>query len=353
VTGSRPAIFWLSLAVVGIFLIYLLKNVLLPFAAGALVAYFLAPVVAALERRGVPRWVGTTLALLLFLAGMVAILMLVVPPLSAQVKAFIAHVPDIIATLQRRFSEWLPAIEHQLGGSIDELKSSASSAAGDVAGFLVKVVGGVVASGFVIINAVSLLVIMPVVAFYILRDWPAIVRTIDGYLPRPIEPTVSELASEIDRIVAAFIRGVGMVCLSLAIYYAVALSLVGLQFGLALGIFAGLAAFIPMFGAILSFILALALALGQFETWTPIGLVVLVFAVGQILEGYVFTPQFVGNRVGLHPVWVIFALMAGGALFGFLGLLLAVPAAAAIGVLIRFAIARYRASPYFQGAIEP
>lgn len=352
-TGNRHAVFWLSVAVVAAFLVYLLKDVLLPFVAGALVAYVLQPVVAWLEKKGMPRWAGTMLSLLLFLAGFIAILMLVIPAFAAQIRAFITHLPTLIDTLQRRFATWTPFLERELGGSIGELKSSAASAASDAAGFVAKLMGGLLAGGFAIINAVSILVIMPVVAFYLLRDWPTMVRTIDGWLPRPIAPTVRDLFAEMDHIVAAFVRGVGTVCLSLAVFYAAGLSLVGLQFGLAIGIFAGLASFIPMFGAVISFFLALALALSQFETWTSVGLVVLVFVVGQVLESYVLTPQLVGNRVGLHPVWVIFALMAGGALFGFLGVLLAVPAAAAIGVLTRFALSRYRASPYFQGSVEP
>lgn len=352
-TGNRPAVFWLSVAVVTAFLIYLLRDVLLPFVAGALVAYFLQPAVAGLEKRGVPRWAGTTLSLLLFLAGFVAVLMLVVPAFAAQIRAFISHLPDLIDALQRRFSVWMPFLQEQLGGSIEELKASATSAAADAAGLVVRLMGGLVAGGFAVINAISVLVIMPVVAFYLLRDWPRMVKTVDGWLPRPIASTVRGLLVEMDRIVAAFVRGVGLVCLVLAVFYAAGLSLVGLQFGLAIGIFAGLSSFIPMFGALISFFLALLLALSQFEAWTQVWLVVLVFVVGQVLESYVLTPRIVGDRVGLHPVWVIFALMAGGALFGFVGVLLAVPAGAAIGVLTRFAMTRYRASAYFQGAPEP
>jgi predicted PurR-regulated permease PerM len=348
-TGSRPAVFWLSVAVVVALLVYLLQDVLLPFVAGALVAYFLAPVVAALEKRHVPRWLGTTLALLLFLAGMIAIGMLVVPALSAQLQALIGHIPGLIDALQHRFGDWMPLLERQFGTSLDELKANAGSSAADIAGFLVRVLGRLVAGGFFVINTLSLLIIMPIVAFYILRDWPTIVATVDGWLPRPAAPTVRRLLAEMDHIVAGFIRGVGLVCLTLAIYYAGALSLVGLQFGLMIGIFTGIATFIPIFGSLFTFLIALLLALGQFSDWTPILLVALVYGIGQILEGQVLTPLLVGHRVGLHPLWVIFALMAAGALFGFLGVLLAVPLGAAVGVLTRFAIARYRESPYFQG----
>jgi predicted PurR-regulated permease PerM len=190
---------------------------------------------------------------------------------------------------------------------------------------------------------------MPVVAFYLLRDWPKIIATVDSWLPRPVAPTVRRLVAEMDSIVAGFIHGVALVCLIQALYYSVALSLVGLPFGLAIGLFAGLATFIPIVGGLVSFVLALFLAISQFSTWTEVFMVIGVFAVGQFIEGNILTPKLVGNRVGLHPLWVIFALMAGGALFGFLGILLAVPAGAAIGVLVRYALSRYRESPYFQG----
>jgi predicted PurR-regulated permease PerM len=347
--GNRPAIFWLAVMLVVAFLIYLLNAVLLPFVAGILVAYFLAPIVARFEHHGVPRWAGAALALLIFIAALVVLAMLVVPALMAQVTALIDRMPELVDTLQDRFGQWLPVLENQLRGNLDSIKSNAGGMAGEVAAFLIGFAGRVLAGGAAIVNALSLLFIMPVVAFYLLRDWPRLIATVDGWIPRPVAPTVRELISEMDRIIAAFIRGVGMVCLSLAAYYAVALTVVGLQFGLAVGLFAGLAAFVPVFGALIAFVLALLLAIAQLAGWKLIAMVIAVFGVGQVLEGNVFTPRFVGDRVGLHPVWILFALMAGGALFGFVGILLAVPAGAAIGVLARFALMRYRQSAYFDG----
>jgi predicted PurR-regulated permease PerM len=351
--GTRPAVFWLAVAVAAAFLIYLLNAVLLPFVAGALVAYFLAPVVARLERHGLPRWAGAALALLLFLIGLIVLLMLVVPALTSQVKALIDRLPALFDALQARFGEWLPVLESQIRGNLDNIKSSAGGMAGEAATFLIRMVGRVLAGGVAVVNTLSLLFIMPVVAFYLLRDWPRLIATVDGWLPRPIAPTVRELIAEMDRIIAAFVRGVGMVCITLAAYYAISLTLIGLQFGLAVGLFAGLAAFVPVFGALAAFVLTLLLAIGQLAGWKLIALVIVVFGVGQVLEGYVLTPRFVGHRVGLHPVWILFALMAGGALFGFVGILLAVPAGAAIGVLARFALSRYRQSAYFDGRVEP
>jgi predicted PurR-regulated permease PerM len=351
--SSRPALFWLAVALIAAILIYLLNAVLLPFVAGALVAYLLAPIVARLERNGLPRWAGAALALLFFIIALVVLAMLVIPALATQVKALVDHIPALLDALQARFLQWLPTIENQVRGNLDSIKSNAGGVAGEVATFLIGFAGRLLAGGAAVVNALSLLFIMPVVAFYLLRDWPRLIATVDGWLPRPVAPTVRELIAEMDRIIAAFIRGVGMVCLALAAYYAIALTLVGLQFGLAIGLFAGLAAFVPVFGALIAFVLAFLLAVAQLAGWKLIALVIVVFGIGQVLEGYVFTPRFVGDRVGLHPVWILFALMAGGALFGFVGILLAVPTGAAIGVLARFALSRYRQSAYFDGRSQP
>ncbi|MGE5538913.1 MAG: AI-2E family transporter [Gemmatimonas sp.] len=352
-TDTRPALFWIAVAVVLAILIYLLSAVLLPFVAGSLVAYFLNPAAEWLEKHGLPRWAAATVTLVVFLVAVIAMLMLVVPALTSQAAALVQNLPGIVRGIRERVIEWMPSLQEQFGGSIDEIAGKAASAAGDLAGILVGLAGRVVAGGFAVLNALSLLFIMPVVAFYILRDWPKIVATVDSWLPRPVVPTVRGLVSDMDSIVAGFVRGVGLVCLIQAVYYAAALTLVGLPFGLAIGLFAGFATFIPFVGGLVSFVLALFLAISHFSTWTPVFLVIAVFAIGQFSEGYLLTPRLVGNRVGLHPVWVIFALMAGGALFGFLGILLAVPAGAAIGVLTRFAVLRYRESPYFQGSAQP
>jgi predicted PurR-regulated permease PerM len=350
VSDKRPELFWVAVAVVAAIVIYLLSAVLLPFVAGALVAYFLNPAAEWLERRGLPRWAAATATLVLFLIAVIALLMLVVPALTSQGAALIKGLPNVVNGIRQRLVEWMPSLQQQFGGGLDEIAAKAGTAAGDIATILLALAGRVLAGGVAVINALSLMFIMPVVAFYVLRDWSLIIHTVDSWIPRPIEPTVRALVAEMDSIVAGFVRGVALVCLIQAVYYSVALTLVGLPFGLAIGLFAGLATFIPIVGGLVAFVLALFLAISHFETWTSVFMVVGVFAVGQFIEGNILTPKLVGNRVGLHPLWVIFALLAGGALFGFLGILLAVPAGAAIGVLTRHAISRYRASPYFQGA---
>ena len=195
--------------------------------------------------------------------------------------------------------------------------------------------------------SLRLLVITPLVAFYLLRDWDRIVARIDSLLPSRIRPIVREQAKEIDDILAGFVRGQATVCLLLGVFYAVGLSLAGLDFGVIVGLGTGLISFIPYFGMTIGLVTGMGIAVAQFADWVPIAIVAGVFAVGQVLEGNVITPRLVGNRVRLHPVWVIFAVLAGGALFGFTGILLALPAAAVIGVLVRFAVSRYQGSSLF------
>jgi predicted PurR-regulated permease PerM len=200
-----------------------------------------------------------------------------------------------------------------------------------------------------LINLVSLLVITPVVAFYLLRDWDRIVIQIDSWLPRRYAETIREQVRAVDATLAGFLRGQGTVCLILAIYYGLGLSLAGLDFGLVIGLVAGLLSFVPYVGAIVGLLLSVGLALVQFDAWLPIAIVAAVFILGQVVEGNFLTPKLVGESVGLHPVWIIFALLAGGTLFGFVGLLLAIPAAAVIGVGVRFALDRYLVSAYYKG----
>ena len=210
-------------------------------------------------------------------------------------------------------------------------------------------IAGVVTSSVALANLLSLLFITPVVAFYLLRDWDRLKNQTNSLLPQRHAETIRQQLALVDRTLAGFVRGQATVCLVLAAYYGIGLTVIGVDFGLVVGIGIGLISFIPYLGSITGFVVSVGIALAQFDSWLPVGLVVGLFAFGQFLEGYVLTPRLVGDRVGLHPVWVIFALLAGGSLFGFVGLLLAVPAAAVIGVLTRFAVLRYRKSRYYQG----
>jgi predicted PurR-regulated permease PerM len=228
-----------------------------------------------------------------------------------------------------------------------KLRDLVTGQVGAMLGFLASALTRIVTGGFALFNVLSLLVVTPVVAFYLLRDWPGMVRRVDSWLPRRYAGVLRLQAAEIDRILSAWLRGQAMCCLLLALFYALALQFVGLDLGLIVGLSAGMLSFIPYVGTITGGVTSIGLALAQFPTWTGVAEVVGVFVAGQLLEGYVIYPRFLGDRVELHAVWVIFALFAGGAVFGFLGVLLAVPVAAVCGVLARFWLRRYLQSPLY------
>ncbi len=332
------------------FLLYFLKDVLLPFAAGFLVAYMADPLVRRLTRIGIGRAVASMISILLFFLAAVGLLLMTVPILRTQIVTFSQRLPSYIERARTLVEPLLDTLQTRFGlTSLDDLSKLASSQASEVLGWVASLLAGLVTGGAAIVNIISLTFITPLVAYYLLRDWPVVMERLDRWLPRTEAETIRGQLREIDRTLDGFVRGQATVCLVLAIFYAVGLSLAGLDFGVLVGIFAGVASFIPFLGAFGGGLLSIGLALIQFPTWNPIFVVAGIFVAGQVLEGYFLTPTLVGDRVGLHPVWVIFALMVGGALFGFLGLLLAVPVAAAVGVLARFAVGRYLASPFYLG----
>ncbi|MEA2781187.1 MAG: hypothetical protein QOK29_2731 [Rhodospirillaceae bacterium] len=349
-TTQRQLRFWLIGLVVFLVAIYFLRGILLPFVAGMAIAYFLDPVCDWLERMGCSRSLATVIVTVCFTLVVVAAVLLVVPLLQRQIVDLAVMLPTYIENLRQHSLPWLHTLATRLGfHGIGDLSGGGAGQVGDVVGWIGQTLARVISGGVALANLLSLLFITPVVAFYLLRDWDRLVRHVDGLLPRAHAATIRAQLQEINRNLAGFARGQATVCLVLAIYYGLGLTLIGLQFGLAVGIGIGLLSFIPLVGSIAGFVVAVGIALAQFDSWLPVGLVIAVFAVGQFIEGNVLAPRLVGDRVGLHPVWVIFALLAGGALFGFLGLLLAMPAAAVIGVLSRFAVARYRESPYYRG----
>lgn len=348
-SAERRFVLWVVVILGGGLLVYLLRNALFPFVAGMIVGYLLDPLADRLEARKCPRGVAAALIVGAFLALLVAVLVILFPVLSAQITDLIGRLPDYFERL-RDFAQPLIA---QLRAKLTEdqlaqLQEISRESTGGVVKWVGTVLKGMLGGGAALLNILSLTVIMPVVAFYLLRDWDRIVAHLDGLLPRGAADTIREQVREIDVRLSGFLRGQALVCLILGTIYAVGLTVVGLDFGLLVGMSAGLISFIPYFGTAVGLVTGLGLALVQFSDWLPIALVAGVFVVGQILEGYVLTPKLVGERIGLHPVWVLFALLAGGMLFGFTGILLAVPAAAAIGVVVRFAIVRYRGSPLYR-----
>ena len=347
----RQVIFWLVAAAVLIGFLYLFSAILLPFFAGMILAYFLDPVADWLERRGLSRMAATVLILVMFLIALVIGLMLIIPVLASQLADFVGRLPDYLSRLQALVSgidaEWL---SQRLGVDPASLRDGLNSLLTQAGGFLSGVFSSILSSGKTLIDIAGLFVITPVVAFYMLLDWDKMVARVDSWIPRDHLGTVRQIALDIDRAVAGFVRGQGTVCIILGVFYAIGLTVVGLNFGLLIGLFAGLVSFIPYVGSLLGLVLSIGVALVQFwPEWHWVVAVAVIFFAGQFVEGNILQPNLVGKSVGLHPVWLMFALFAFGALFGFVGLLIAVPAAAAVGVLVRFALSRYLHSPLYRG----
>jgi len=346
--------FWLAVTVLTLGALYLVRDILLPFAVGAGVAYLLDPAADRLERWGLSRTMATVIITVLFFALVAAVLVLIAPLLQAQILDLVAKLPGFIDTTMGSLRPTLEGLYARLTpDQLARLREASGALAGDVLGWLGTLLGGLLRSGGAVLEILSLVFLMPLVCFFLLRDWDQIIAKIDGWLPPAHAPVICAQLRKIDDTLAGFIRGTAMVCFILAVGYATALSLIGLDFGLLVGATAGLISFIPFFGALVGFVLGVGLALLQFSDWLPVALVAATFVVGQALEGNVLTPKLVGGRVGLHPLWIVFALLAGGALAGFTGVMLAVPVAAVIGVLIRFAIERYLASPFYDGRDGP
>lgn len=348
---KRQVLFWIVILVLVFLFLMTFSAVLLPFVAGMTLAYFLDPVADWLERRGLSRLMATVVILLGFLVVLTAALLLIIPLLAAQISDLASNIPKWVSTVQKEISnENLERLPDWMTAQIVAIRANASKYVGDAAVLASTIFGQIWNSGKAIVDIASLFLITPVVAFYVLLDWDHMVAKVDSWVPREHVETVREIARDMDRAIAGFVRGQGSLCLILGLFYGVSLSLAGLNFGLLIGLFVGLISFIPYVGSMVGLALSLGVATIQFwpDYWMP-ALVLAIFLVGQFLEGNILQPKLVGQSIGLHPVWLMFALFAFGALFGFVGLLVAVPASAAIGVLVRFAINRYLQSDLYFG----
>lgn len=333
--------FWLALQ--------LFASVLAPFVAAAVIAYALDPPTTQLTRVGLHRGVAALLMILGLIAAVLLFALLLYPLVIVQVGLLVNRIPQYATLLQGWAREVLTHLQENFGPDVvnDKLRDLVSGQAGSMLSILLSTVTGVIGGGFAIFNLLSLAVVTPVVGFYLLRDWPSVIQMVNSWLPHRYRDVIRAQAREVDRILSAWVRGQALCCLFLALYYAVGLSIAGLDLGLIVGLTAGLLSFIPYVGSITGGVTAIGLALAQFPQWRGVIVVGAVLVIGQILEGYVIYPRFLGDRVELPAVWVIFALFAGGAAFGFLGVMLAVPVAATIGVLARFWLRRYLASPLY------
>ncbi len=332
---------WLALS--------LFSSILLPFVAAAGIAYFLDPLVRQLSRLGLSRAVAAFVLIIGLIAVGLMVVLLLYPLVVQQVGVLGARLPDYVVGLRGFATKIVADLQASLGPDYvnGKLQDLITSQAGAILSFVAQALTRLITGGVALFNVLSLAVVTPVVAFYLLRDWPKVVARIDSWLPRRYAAVLRAQANEVDRILSAWLRGQLLCCLFLALFYAAGLSLIGLDLGLIVGLSAGLLSFIPYVGTITGAVVSVGLALAQFPLWSGLIRVGAVFVVGNLIESYVIYPRFLGDRVELHAVWVIFALFAGGAAFGFLGVLLAVPVSAVIGVLARFWLRRYLQSPLY------
>ena len=338
--------YWGIAITVILVLLWQLGDVILPFILGGAIAYCLDPIADRLERLGLSRVAAVAVITLVATLAFILLFLLVIPTLIQQTAQLIETAPDVFNRLQNALTTRFPELMDETSTIRQQLIAigeTIQSKGGEL-------VNGVLSSALGLINMLIFLVVVPVVAFYLLLDWDNMTAKIDEMLPRDHLPVVRRLASQVDKTLASFIRGQGTVCLILGTYYAISLMLAGLNFGLVVGFIAGLVSFIPYIGALVGGVLAIGLALFQFwGDWVSIGIIGGIFMVGQFLEGNILTPKLVGNSVGLHPVWLLFALSVFGSLFGFVGMLVAVPVAAMIGVFARYGIEQYKDSLLYRG----
>jgi predicted PurR-regulated permease PerM len=354
-TFQRQVLFWIGALLLLVLALWIVREVLLPFVVGIVLAYFLNPVADRLERLGVSRMVASLTMVALVLLSFVVLALLFLPILGSQISAFVQGLPSTITRLQSVLTEetrdWLTKIA---GDRLPDLSKSLGDIVTEGAKWIVTFLASIWAGGQALFSIVTLLVIAPVIAFYVLYDWHKMIGTVDNWVPRANRETVRELAREMDRAIAGFVRGQAGVGLILGGFYALTLTLAGLNFGFLIGMVAGLISFIPYVGSLTGLLLASVVAIAQFwPEWKWILLIMTIFFSGQFIEGYILQPKLVGESVGLHPVWLMFALFAFGYLFGFVGLLLAVPLAAAMAVLLRFGIKQYMASAFYTGGAPP
>jgi predicted PurR-regulated permease PerM len=346
--GQRVALV-VGLLVVAWLALQLFASVLAPFVAAAGIAYVLDPPTTRLTRLGIGREIAALLMILALFAAVLLFALLLYPLILQQIGLLLGRIPQYVQLLQRWASEVIMDLQQNFGSDVvnDKLRDLVSGQAGNMLTFLATALTSVTGAGFAIFNVLTLVVVTPVVGFYLLRDWPRVVGMVDSWLPHRYASVIRAQAREVDRILSAWVRGQALCCLILALYYASALTVAGLDLGLIVGMAAGLLSFIPYVGSITGGVTSLGLAMAQFPNWGGVIVVAGVLVIGQILEGYVIYPRFLGDRVELPAVWVIFALFAGAAAFGFLGVMLAVPVAATIGVLCRFWLRRYLSSPLY------
>lgn len=349
-TQTRTWLFWLGVGAAFLWFLFSIKAILLPFVVGMGVAYFLDPAADKLEKLGCSRSVATTIITLSFFAIIVLLFVTLLPVLYHQAAGLFAAMPGYIADLRTSFAPQIDKVMQWFNGvESTEPTPAIADISSILTSRLAQISSGLLQSSFAIVNIISLFVIMPVVSFYLLRDWDRLTAKIDALLPLQYADVIREQIDAIDETLSGFVRGTINVMLILGTFYAISLSVIGLHFAIFIGLLGGVMIIIPYLGTIISGAAAVGMAYLQFDAPASIIAVLVIFIIGQMLEGYVLTPKLVGDKVGLHPLWLIFGMLAGATLFGFVGIFIAVPVTAVIGVLVRFATLQYKASDYYKG----
>ncbi len=349
-SAKQQALFWLAAFIVFCSLVWLLQDILLPFILGLGIAYLLNPMVEWFNKKGYPR-TFTSLGILVLFLSLLGTFILVFPPLVYhQLLQLTQEFPDLALSVWetvKPYTRWLGS-ELEIQNEQD-IKTIIQDNLGSVFEVAKRLMGGVAAGGHAVLGLLSITFLMPIVAYFMLKEWPAINGWIDDTLPRQHKPTVMLLLGQINEKIAGFIRGQLTVIVAIALMYSIALSIAGLNYGILIGIAAGVLSIIPLLGSFTGFIISVTVAWFQNGEWPYVFLIAAIFLIGQAIEGNLITPRLVGKYVGLHPLWVIFVLLAGGSLFGFVGMLLAVPVAASVGVLIHYGIESYKKSTLYIG----
>lgn len=347
------SLFWFGSIALLLTFLYMVKAILLPFIVGMLVAYFLDPAADRLEKYGLSRTMATVSITAIFFSLLAVITIILIPLISQEISSLVVSLPGYLHDLH----DWaLPYIETALKyvskHSIDEsfIKDNGDTikeASGKIIGITFSFMGGVLKSGLAVFNLLSLILLTPIVAFFLLKDWDNIIEKTNALLPRKTADKIRAQVKEIDKTLSGYIHGQVNVCLVMMTYYSLGLSIIGLKYGLTIGLLTGFLAFVPFVGSFTGLTIGIIIALTQFDNNIMVIMVAAVFLVGMMIDGNFITPKLVGSKVGLHPMWLIFGMLAGGALFGFVGIFIAVPATAVIAVLIRFTVQEYLESPLY------
>jgi predicted PurR-regulated permease PerM len=340
--------FWIMVAALTFCFILLFKSVLMPFVVGITLAYMLNPIVEKLTKRKLPRWLSAFFILAIFFVITLIAVLFAVPVLIREMIEFVQLMPSLFQKGEVWLATNLPMVE--IPQSLDDInKEALSEKAGDILNIGKDVLGNVLKGGMAIIGFISAFILIPIIAFYLMIDWPRLTAKIQDLVPEGNKKTVTGILSDIDKSLSGFIRGQLSVCFLLGLFYAIGLSVIGLQYGFFIGVASGILSIIPFVGSLFGLVASVGMAFYQFGGWEYPLIAFIIFATGQLIEGNYLTPKLVGESVGLHPIWVIFVLMAGGALLGLLGMIIAVPVAAIIAVLLRHAISQYKQSTYYKG----